>query len=339
MANGKQLKKLFQSFAEGDSEYFNNTAKSIIEDERRKNHFQLADELEKILNSFKVPDKLKKVESNINQNYLHLLPKDKDSNLPLFDIKPTKYLLEDLVLDPLTEGTLKELIQEYEKKEILSAFSLEPRKKILFCGPPGCGKTISAQAIAGELDLPLLYTRFDSIVSSYLGETALNLRKIFDFTSKGTWILFFDEFDAISKQRDSVDEHGELKRVVNSFLQMLDNYEGDSIIIAATNHQQLLDNAVWRRFDEVIFFDKPTPDEIPKLLIKNLKRYPTNNIDYIKMSEKLTGNSHSDIERLCLNVIRKAILQRKSKIDNSFLEKEIELLKIRNNIYKTKGGN
>jgi AAA+ superfamily predicted ATPase len=129
-------------------------------------------------------------------------------------------------------------------------------------------------------------------------------------------------------------EHGELKRVVNSFLQMLDNYVGDSIIIAATNHQHLLDSAVWRRFDEVIFFDKPNEDEICNLLKKNLKRYPTKDLNFLTLAKKLTGNAHSDIERLCQNSIRKAILKNITAITHEELEQEINLLDKRNKIYK-----
>jgi SpoVK/Ycf46/Vps4 family AAA+-type ATPase len=210
---------------------------------------------------------------------------------------------------------------------------LKPRNRYLFCGPPGCGKTVTAQAIAGELNIPILYTRFDSIVSSYLGETASNLRKIFDFIEKGTWILFFDEFDAISKQRDSVDEHGELKRVVNTFLQLLDNYNGDSIIIAATNHQNLLDRAVWRRFDEVIMFNKPTESQITELLKKNLKRYPCSGINLDEISSELVGYSHADIERIVLNTIRTAIIENNSYVDSTQIKKQMNIYKERAKIY------
>lgn len=332
MAKGTDLKKLFQSFTDGDTELFKEVAQTIIEYEKKKNHYQLADDLQRIINS--VPMKqVKTVESNFQQNYLHLLPKDKDSNFPLVDIKSSKFLLEDLVLNKHIKNTVEELIQEYEQNEMLCSYGLKARNKYLFCGPPGCGKTLTAQAIAGELDLPILYTRFDSIVSSYLGETAANLREIFDFVEKGTWVLFFDEFDAISKQRDSVDENGELKRVVNSFLQLLDNYEGQSIIIAATNHQNLLDSAIWRRFDEVILFDKPDQDEIKGLLTKNLRRFPCKEINYEELSKTLHGFSHADIERVCLNCIRKAVVENKRFVAHNDLVEQVKHYKRRNSIY------
>ncbi|MCY7810518.1 ATP-binding protein [Bacillus spizizenii] len=332
MAKGSYLKKLFQSFNEGDMEKFKSIANNIIDDERKKNHYQLADELYKIINSTSLKQ-LRKAGSNFNNNLLHLLPKDKDSNFNLVDVKTSKILLNDLILDDFVSTLLKDFIREYKCAEILESYGLKPRNRYLFCGPPGCGKTVTAEAIAGELDIPILYTRFDSIVSSYLGETASNLRKIFDFIEKGTWILFFDEFDAISKQRDSVDEHGELKRVVNTFLQLLDNYKGDSIIIAATNHQNLLDQAVWRRFDEVIMFDKPNEDQIKKLLYKNLKRYPCSEINFGELSKDLVGYAHADIERIILNTIRTSIIENEACIDNDNIKKQVNIYKERSKIY------
>lgn len=334
MAKGSYLKKLFQSFNEGDLDQFRSIAHNIIDDERKKNHYQLADELQRIINSTSLKQ-LRKAESNFNNNLLHLLPKDKDSNFNLVDVKTSKLLLDDLILDEFVETLLKDFIREYEGSEILESYGLKPRNRYLFCGPPGCGKTVTAQAIAGELDIPILYTRFDSIVSSYLGETASNLRKIFDFIEKGTWILFFDEFDAISKQRDSVDEHGELKRVVNTFLQLLDNYSGDSIIIAATNHQNLLDQAVWRRFDEVILFDKPNESQITQLLRNNLKRFPCSEINFSELSNQLVGYAHADIERIILNTIRTSIIEHDSFIDDGKIKKQIDIYNKRSKIYNS----
>ena len=131
---------------------------------------------------------------------------------------------------------------------------------------PGCGRTVSAEAIAAELYLPLALVRFDAVVSSYLGETAANLRKVFDFARSRPMVVLFDEFDAIGKDRASLEEHGEIKRVVNSFLQILDGFRSDTVAIAATNHQGLLDPALWRRFDEIVFFDMPCAAAIEDLL-------------------------------------------------------------------------
>jgi len=330
MAKAAYIKKLFRSVQNEDWETYNQVAQLIIDEERKKSHFQLANDLQSIIDSSKI---YKKADSNFQQHYMHLLPKDKDSNFQLIDIKKTNVQLDTLVLSQNISESLKDLLEEYEKGELLGAYGFRVRNRYLFCGPPGCGKTVTAEAIAQELDLPLLYTRFDSIVSSYLGETASNLRKIFDFVSKGNWLLFFDEFDAIAKKRDNSDEHGELKRVVNTFLQLLDNYDGNSIIIAATNHQQLLDPAIWRRFDEILLFEKPDLGQIQALLAKVLKRFPKEDIDIKHLSKSLVGFTHADIERICETTIKKVIIDNKKAIGMQDIEIQIDLYKKRDKIY------
>ncbi len=176
-----------------------------------------------------------------------------------------------------------------------------------------------AEVIASELGLPLLYTRFDAIISSYLGETAANLRKVFDYAARGTWVLFFDEFDAIGKSRDDSDEHSELRRVVNSYLQILDSFHSESLVIAATNHEGLLDSALWRRFDEVIHFERPTPSQISQLLRKKLANFPHDHLDLPSLVRNLKGLSHSDIERVCLDAIRYCIVHDMDKVSQQIL--------------------
>lgn len=331
MAKGLHIKKLFQSVKEGNLDSFKVIAQSIIEDERSKSHSQLANDLQKILDS---TSSEKKSLSQSGVNYLHLLPKDKDSNQILMDIQEPNADLSELVLQPDVEHILREYIQEYEDHEILAAYGLPYKKKFLFCGPPGCGKTATAYALSTELNIPVLYTRFDSVVSSYLGETASNLRKIFDFASNGTWILFFDEFDAIGKKRDSIDEHGELKRVVNTFLQLLDGFkDNNSIVIAATNHQSLLDPALWRRFDEVILFEKPNKDQIQSLVSRQLNRYPHARINIEDISASLAGFSHADIEKICISAVKKAVMSRMNQVTSDLLVDQIQLYKKRYEIY------
>ena len=152
---------------------------------------------------------------------------------------------------------LKEIPREHESAMLFSSYGLKPRNKILLCGPPGTGKTLSAKILSSEIGFPLIVVKFESVISSFLGETATNLRKIFDYIEKGKWVVLFDEFDIIGKKRDDPSEHGEIKRVVNNFMLMLENYEGESILIASTNHPQILDSGVWRRFDDVITFNLP----------------------------------------------------------------------------------
>ena len=145
------------------------------------------------------------------------------------------------------------------------------RNQVIFWGPPGCGKTSAAEALAAELGVPLVVVRLDAIVSSYLGQTAGNLRRIFDYADSGRWVVLFDEFDALGRERSDPSEHGEIKRVVNSFLQLLDSYTGPGLLVAATNHEETLDRGLWRRFDEVVEFPLPTVKEIRTLLRRGLK--------------------------------------------------------------------
>ncbi|MFX1384220.1 MAG: AAA family ATPase [Promethearchaeota archaeon] len=221
---------------------------------------------------------------------------------------------------------MKNIIDEYLDFEVFKTYGLNPKQKILFCGPPGTGKTLSTKILSSILNLPLIYIRFDAIVSSYLGETANNLRKIFNFIDKGEWVVLFDEFDIIGKKRDDPHEHGEIKRIVNNFIQMLDNYMGKSILIAATNHHHLLDIAIWRRFDEIVYFK--IPDEKLRILIfeKYTKVFNKNeDINFNELAKETKEFSPADIAQTCYEAIKKAILKNSKEINNNDL-----LLAIRN---------
>ncbi|MCA9424536.1 MAG: ATP-binding protein, partial [Candidatus Omnitrophica bacterium] len=170
----------------------------------------------------------------------------------------------------------------------------------------------------------LLYTRFDAIVSSYLGETAANLRKVFDYAENGKWVILFDEFDAIGKARDDVSEHGELKRVINSFLQLLDGFTSHSILVAATNHQQLLDPALWRRFDEILNFPLPNQKEIQNLIEMKLRNFPRRGLNLRTIASRLKGMSHSDVERICFDALKGAILNDMDTLDSKTFEQALE---------------
>jgi len=179
--------------------------------------------------------------------------------------------------------------------------------------------------------LPLLFTRFDALVSSYLGETASNLRKVFDYAEENPVVLLFDEVDAIAKARDDASEHGELKRVVNSFLQLIDRFEGNSFIIAATNHEGMLDPAIWRRFDDVIVFEKPAREEISRLLRVKFRNFSAH-IDFDHWAMRFEGFSHAEIERVCINSIKQAILRRKQEVSEWEFQRAFETEEYRRRI-------
>ncbi|MEL6912504.1 MAG: ATP-binding protein, partial [Cyanobacteria bacterium J06598_4] len=267
MARGEVLRKLFTSFSQENREAFYAAATQLIEEEKNKNHLLLAKDLESII---------KKRSSNgyasnhVPDYYYPEPPTDKDSGLPLVEVRTYDYSLEKVILSSENLEILKRIIIENRKKEILNSYGLKPISKILFCGLPGCGKTLTAKVLSGVLELPLVYVNLSSVFSSYLGETGVNLKKIFDYVKEGEWIVFFDEFDAIAKDRNSPNEHGEIQRLVNSLLQLIDSSNEQSIFVAATNYESLLDRAVWRRFDEVILFSKPDYNLRISLLKNNL---------------------------------------------------------------------
>lgn len=306
MARGEVLRKLFKSFSQENREEFYAAATQLIEEEKNKNHLLLARDLERIIqtkpsNGF--------ASNNIIWNSYPEAPQDKDSGLPLIEVKSYEYSLDKIVLSPENIEIINRIILENRKKEILYSYGLKPISKILFCGLPGCGKTLTAKVLSGVLELPLVYVNLSAVFSSYLGETAVNLKKIFDYVQQGEWIVFFDEFDAIAKDRNTPNEHGEIQRLVNSLLQLIDNSNEQSIFIAATNYESLLDRAVWRRFDEVILFSKPDYNLRISLLKNNLTTIRHSDIDFPKIASSLEGSTGSDIEKICFDAIKSVILQ------------------------------
>lgn len=303
MARADLLKKLFSSFKQDDKDTFYAIASEIIEDEKKKNHGILADDLKLILNGNYQVKKTNTLSSGT--------PKDKDKDMPLVEVMyPEKYF-SDLIVSEDRIIQLQQMVREFNNWDVLVSNGVFPTRRALFYGPPGCGKTLAAQALAGEIGIPMLYVRFDALISSYLGETASNIRKVFDYAKKDSWLIFFDEFDAIGRSRNDSTEHGEIKRVVNAFLQQIDNYKGRSLIIAATNFEQSLDYAIWRRFDETIRFDMPSNEEKVKLFDLKLKRFkgPAHVIE--QYMNELKSFSHSDIEKVCQIVMKQCVLEGK----------------------------
>ena len=316
MTSGDILKRLFASFQRNDSLEFYKTAKDLIAEEEQRNHHVLAHDLQKILDNGNG-----KTISSFHKYNFEQLPQDKERGTSLIEIKEPQRYQDELIVSQDLNEQISLVLQEYRALQILEANNLKGRQKLLFAGPPGCGKTLCAEVIAAELGLPLIYTRFDAVISSYLGETAANLRKVFDFAQHGTWVVFFDEFDAIGKSREDVEDHGELKRVVNTFLQLLDNFVSDSIFIAATNHEKLLDKALWRRFDDILYFEEPTEEQIYRLIEFKLRNFRHSELQIDNFIEKMAGWSHADIERVCLEARKISVLEHDTNLTNkSFLK-------------------
>jgi SpoVK/Ycf46/Vps4 family AAA+-type ATPase len=234
----------------------------------------------------------------------------------------------DLIVSTANYQTLAELVDEVRRGEELRRHGLSPRSKLLFCGPPGCGKTLCAEVLARELKLPLLVARLDGIITTYLGETASNLRKVFDSAIQMTTVLFLDEFDALARARTDAMEHNEIRRVVNSLLMMIDRFAGKGLLIAATNLESSIDYAAWRRFDEVILFERPTLHQIKSTLRLKTRNYPLQ-FEISEYAERFDGMSFAEIERVCVSAIKASILARNVAVPAYLLEHAIDAEKRR----------
>ncbi|MGO8907117.1 MAG: AAA family ATPase [Solirubrobacteraceae bacterium] len=298
---GRELKQLFRAYREGDELAFRRAAQEIISEEEAKNHLTLARDLRKII----VGGGQTVIAEGVT---LPPPPTDREGEWPLADIRHPEHTFADLVLSASLQRRLEDLVGEMAHWEQLDLKGIPRRQRVLFHGPPGCGKTSVAEAIAAEAGLPLMIVRLDAVVSSYLGETASNLHRIFDFARNGSWVLLFDEFDALGKARDDPSEHGEIKRVITAFLQMLDSFRGTSLLIAATNHEQLLDSALWRRFDEVLTFPRPTIHQMRALLRLRLRATRHEGLDIDGAAHKLKGLPHAAVEKTAWDARRRALL-------------------------------
>ena len=331
MARADLLKQLFRAYRDSDRESFMEVGIAIADEERKKHHPALANELLRILNNGVVA-----AAPNLRGTF-QPPPRDHERKSPLLDIKNPNRYLGELVLHSGTVEILLKAMREFREWDILEANGLRPSHKLLFCGPPGCGKTATAEVIAAELGLPLVYVRFDSVVSSLLGETASNLGKVFEYIHEDTWVVLFDEFDAIGRSRDDATEHGEIKRVVNAFLQMLDNFHGRSLLIAATNFEQALDPALWRRFDEVVRFDRPTVAQIDELMKKRLNHVRNSRVSTKAYSKQLEGATFGDIERIATDVLKSCALDGRSRLQVQDIKRATERHAVRRQVMQSSG--
>jgi len=324
MTNGELLRRIFRGFAKRDDALFRAAAEEIVRDERAKNHRLLADDLERILlNGNDRPNLC----PGLGASYA--IPKDRERDAQLLEITEPRYDWDRILLSRHALETLERVAREHRKRDLLAAAGIKPTQRLLFYGPPGCGKTLAAQVLASVLEFPLVTVRFDAVVSSYLGETAANLRKVFDFISRGQWVVLFDDFDAIGKDRDNPFEHGELKRVVNTLLQLMDAFHAESLLIAATNHENLLDSAVWRRFESIVRFAPPTPQERILLMRLFLRGFDTSSVDVTSTGRRLSNATGSDIESVCIESVRRALLSGRNRVTPDDMRPAIHALRER----------
>lgn len=307
MTTNEIIKQLFFAFSKQDNEDFIRVAEEFIDSEKRKKHNIAAKQLKDALYA---SAKTNKAVIHSNRYRANIpIPRDNDSGFPLLEIREYDLSWDDLVISSEKKLILEQICNEIRSADILATYNLSPTRKTLFCGFPGTGKTFCAKILSSVLQTPLIYINFDAIISSYLGETATNLRKVFEFIKNGMWVVLFDEVDIIGKNRDDHHELGEIKRVVNNFLQMIDNFEGESLLICATNHPHILDPAIWRRFDEIINFELPNKEErerLIKLYLKPIKK--DSNLNLLSIGEETDGFSQSDLQLMCREAMKHVII-------------------------------
>lgn len=328
MPRADLLLQLVESGSKGDKPLFRKTVEAIVSEERAKNHKILADKLEEGLRFNDFADRKSNLfQMNGNKNETRI------ENL-LYEYEPTTNF-SDLVLNLHVKNTLAEIIEEQHRSDILRSYGIEPRHRILLIGPPGNGKTSLAEAIAYEAALPFFSIKYEGLIGSYLGETASRLKSLFDFIRTQRCVVFFDEFDTIGKERGDIHETGEIKRVVSSLLLQIDKLPSYTIVIAATNHPELLDRAVWRRFQVKVAITSPSAADIIEFLNKFESKHKVSfGIPLGSISKQLGETNFSEVKDFCNDVYRRYILSypmpnNLKALTKNCLEQRIESFKLK----------
>lgn len=302
MASAEQLKALFKSHISGDDSHFYSIAMQVAAHEAKLGHGRLAEELRDMI------DAAKSRRHITEAGKLVQLSKPRGELSSLLHVSYPATRLVDMVLDEDVERQLQRVLKEQKMFARIREHGLSPRRKLLLVGRPGSGKTMTASALAGELGLPLFLVRLDALITKFMGETAAKLRQVFDSIAEVRGVYFFDEFDAIGSQRGLANDVGEIRRVLNSFLQMIESDHSNSLIIAATNHPEILDYALFRRFDDIIEYKLPGVDETATLLNRRLGKFKPKRFNLKKVASEAASLSYAELCRAVDDSIKKAIL-------------------------------
>jgi SpoVK/Ycf46/Vps4 family AAA+-type ATPase len=294
LARSDLLIGLVRAAQAGDSASIRRIVEALAADERRKQHHVLAERLES--------------ELEVSQENLEKRPSSPHEETPSLVERTPRVTLKDVVLRAPVEDAVRRFIEEHMRADVLRSHALEPRNKILLAGPPGNGKTTVTEAISYELGQPLYVVHYESLIASFLGETGTRLARLFEFVRKRQCVLFFDEFDTIGKERGDEHETGEIKRVVSSLLLQVDDLPSYVTVIAATNHPELLDRAVWRRFQLRLFLGQPSPEERVEWFESWVRRGFDFGFSSRTLATKFSKASFSDLDAFANDVARRQVL-------------------------------
>lgn len=314
MAAAEQIKSLIKSFSDGDDSRFYATAMQIAAAEARKGRQELAEELKKLIKESK--------KSKLDVGSLKNLPVNaaqKELNDLLEFTRPNDKL-KDMVLNDKLKKIIIRILDEQKQIEKLRQHNLFPRKKLLLTGPPGCGKTMTAKVLSNELGIPLFVIRLDGLISRYMGESIAKLRLVFDTMKEFRAVYLFDEFDSIGTTRNHGNDIGEIKRVLNSFLLQIEKDESNSLIVAATNMPENLDEALFRRFDDIINYPLPTEKQIYQFYKRELNENLSDSDNMLlNLSKKSIGLNFSDLKRVCEDFLKNILIYGEEKSDLEFI--------------------
>lgn len=320
MARSDLLAQLFARYARGDDAGFRRIAVEIIAEERRKRHGLLAATLERELSSDLRPGATAPLT-------LRPIPKARDDR-PLLRLSKPERTFDELVLGPETLGVLRDVVRENRQRPMLASHGLRPRQRLVFLGPSGTGKSASAHAIADELSLPVATASLAALTSSYLGDTARNVEAVIRFAEQTPCVLLLDEFDVLGQERAQAGDHGEMRRVAATVLQLLEDQHGESVVVATSNHPQAVDVALWRRFDEVVVFDLLGPAQLADLVDLKLRAMPSH-VSPRRWARRLSGFAPAEVELVCYDAMRRALMAHAGVVEEDDLAQAVKQMRAR----------